>query len=223
MPGGKPKIGAVDLGTAPSPSDIIFNALRESIVHGRLAEGETLRQDAIARMFNVSRIPVREALQRLEATGLAASARYRGMVVKGLNPDEIREIFEFRALVEPDVIRFAVPHQTEQSLRDASELYERFSTEPDPASWSDLNRLFHAALYRDCNRPYYLSVVARSNDLVERYIRHQLEWTQGMDRANREHQAILDACKAKDADKAAELTRQHILDACETLLAFISR
>lgn len=216
-------VAAIDLGTSPSPSDVIFDALRQAIVHGKLAEGASLRQDALARMFNVSRIPVREALQRLEAAGLAASVRYRGVVVKGLNPEEIREIFEFRALVEPDVIRLAVPNQSSKTLRDASELYERFSRETNPALWSDLNKLFHGALYRDCKRPYYLWVVARSNDLVQRYVRHQLELTDGMAEANKQHADILNACKKKDPDLAAEHTRQHILYACDQLLDFVSK
>ncbi|MEO3388501.1 GntR family transcriptional regulator [Mesorhizobium sp. CAU 1741] len=219
----KLNVATIDLGTSPSPANVIFDALRQAILHGKLAEGASLRQDALARMFNVSRIPVREALQRLEATGLAASVRYRGVVVKGLNPDEIREIFEFRALLEPDVIRLSVPHQSAKTLEDAAELYERFSTETNPALWSDLNTLFHGALYRDCNRPYYLWVVARSNDLVQRYVRHQLELTDGMAEANKQHADILRACQMRDPDLAAARTRHHILYACERLIDFVSK
>ena len=63
------KVEAFDIGKRGSSSDVVFDALRDAIIRGQLAEGEILRQDTIAQMFNVSRIPVREALQRLEAQG----------------------------------------------------------------------------------------------------------------------------------------------------------
>ena len=83
------KISAVDLGKTASTADVIYNALRDAIIRGDMPEGETLRQDNIAQIFNVSRIPVREALKRLEAQGLATSVRYKGVVVASMSTSEI--------------------------------------------------------------------------------------------------------------------------------------
>jgi DNA-binding GntR family transcriptional regulator len=77
-----------DLGAASSAADVIFDALREAIVEGTLKDGDLLRQDQIATMFNVSRIPVREALARLEEQGLITNQRYKGAVVSSLSLDE---------------------------------------------------------------------------------------------------------------------------------------
>ncbi len=215
------QIRAQDLAQLASPADVIFDALREGITDGTLAEGEVLRQDNIARMFNVSRIPVREALTRLEEQGLVTTQRYRGAVVASLSLDEIEEIFEFRSLIEPEVVRQSVAAASQESLDLARDYADRFGHEEDPKNWGHLNRQLHYMLYRDCGRPYFLQVVDSALNRIERYQRLQLTLTSGMDRARREHQAIVEACVARDADLAAELTRAHILGAGRSLLDFL--
>ena len=81
------KIRSVDISQMASASTLIFEALRRAIIEGSLAEGEPLRQDDIARRFNASRIPVREALTRLEELGLVRTQRYKGAVVSGLSSE----------------------------------------------------------------------------------------------------------------------------------------
>lgn len=215
------KLQASNLGASASSSDVIHDALRAAIIRGEIGEGETLRQDAIAKMFNVSRIPVREALKRLEAQGLVTSVRYKGVVVSPLSEAEIEEIFEFRAMIEPRLIAHSVPNMTEKSLAHSQSLCDAFATETDAGRWGDLNRLFHSSLYVDAGRSYHYGVVAAANDRIERYIRAQLSLTHGRDRAIAEHQAILDACRAGDANKAAHLTRDHILIASDSLIKFL--
>lgn len=217
------KVHAVDIGKTASAADIIFDALRRAIVEGRLEEGEALRQDQIARLFNSSRIPVREALTRLEQHGLVTTQRYRGAVVSGLSIDEIREIFEFRALLESHVVALAVPRMTPATLAEARTCCVAFAEETDSSRWGALNRQFHYALYRDSGRRYHLRVIDAALDRVDRYLRAQITLTDGMERARREHEGILDACVASDAAKAAELIRAHILGASESLVAFLER
>lgn len=207
----------------PSPADVIFDALRTAIVEGELQEGETLRQDLIAGMFSVSRIPVREALARLEEQGLVTTQRHKGAVVASLSIEEISELFEFRALVEGEAIRLAVLNATDETLSEAAEYAQRFSSETDTAQWAQLNRQFHFALYKPCNRPYYLQVVSQSIDKVARYLRAQLVLTDGIERARREHNAILQAALDRDADLASELTRAHILGASQSLRLFLQQ
>lgn len=215
------KLKATDLGSLPSPADVIFDALREAIVDGSLEDGATLRQDHIARMFNVSRIPVREALARLEEQGLVTTQRHKGAVVSSMSVEEIAEMFEFRALVEGEVIRQSVANIADATLAEARGYAEAFAAEPDSGRWAVLNRLFHYTLYRDCGRPYHLQVVSHGLDKIARYLRAQLVLTQGIERARREHAGILRAALARDADTAAELTRAHILGASRSLTAFL--
>lgn len=216
------KIRTVDITRMASPSEVIFDALRLAITDGSLSEGEVLRQDHIAKMFNVSRIPVREALTRLEEQGLVTTQRYRGAVVASLSFAEIKEIFEFRALVEPEAVRYACANMSEESLALAAARTREFGVVGDPTKWGEINREFHYALYRDCGRAYYLQIINAALNRIERYQRLQLTLTEGMERACAEHQAILDACIARDGDRAAELTRTHILGACNSLIDILA-
>ena len=216
------KLKSVDIAQTASAATLVFEALRTAIIEGELQDGEPLRQDEIARLFNTSRIPVREAISRLEEQGLVKSQRYKGAVVAGLSIEEATEIFEFRALVEGEVIRRAVPQMSAELLAEARTYCEEFAASPDPMQWGGLNRKFHWALYSACALPYHLGVVDNAIDRVDRYLRAQLVMTDGMEKANREHLAILDACEAGDADLACALTRAHIDDAKISLRAHLA-
>src|SRR5512140_2892556 len=97
-----------------SLADAVAERLREQITNGELHEGEQLRQDAIAKEFQVSRIPVREALLHLEAEGLITTVANRGAVVSALSPEEIEELFDIRSVLECHALRLAIPNLTEE-------------------------------------------------------------------------------------------------------------
>lgn len=210
-----------NLGVPSSASEVIFDSLREAIADGALQDGDLLRQDQIATMFNVSRIPVREALARLEEQGLVTYQRYKGAVVSSLSLEEITEMFEFRALLEGELIRQAVVNIRPETLEEASRHAENFASETDSARWGRLNRQFHYTLYKDCNRPYHLQVASNALDKVGRYLRAQLVLTHGFERATTEHAGILQAAIERNGERAAELTRAHILGASKSLVTFL--
>lgn len=207
-----------DLGKAPSASDVILQWLRAAIVAGELKEGEPIRQEEIAGLFNVSKIPVREALKRLEAEGLVLFQKNRGAVVTAFTPSEIAEIFEVRALLEAEATRLSVPNMDAAALERTEACCAAFSAEPDVARWADLNWRFHASIYEHAGRPYQLSLIRSINDRIERYLRTQLALSGGHAAADREHRQILACCKTGDAGAAAGLVRSHIMDACASLL-----
>ncbi|MEM8876658.1 MAG: GntR family transcriptional regulator [Pseudomonadota bacterium] len=216
------KLKSVDISKTASASAIVFNALRKAIVDGDLEVGQPLRQDDIAQMFNTSRIPVREAISRLEEQGLVKTQRYRGAVVSGLSAEEAAEIFDLRALIEPEIIRRSVPLMTEKGLRRARRFCEDFSNSNDPMTWGDLNRDFHSELYAASRLKYHLDVVDNAMDRVDRYLRAQLVLSDGMERASREHLGMLEACEKRDADLAAARTAEHIRGAKESLLEHLT-
>ena len=215
------KFAAVDIRQAASAADLVYEALRRAIIEGDIAEGESLRQEEIAQKFNISRIPVREALFRLEQHGLIATQRYKGAVVAGLSIEEIEEIFEFRALIEAETIRLAVPNLDPETLKAARRHCDAFDRQTDPHRWSEINRNFHYTLYEASRRPYYLQNVRSSLDRIDRYLRAQLTFTKGVPRAGREHEAILAACEKRDPALASRLTRDHILNAGRSLTTFL--
>lgn len=216
------KLKSVDISKTASASSIVFEALRRAIIEGDLTEGEPLRQDEIARLFNTSRIPVREAISRLEEHGLVKTQRYKGAVVSGLSVTEAEEIFDFRALVEPEVIRRAVPQMSQETLAQARDSWAAFSESDDPMTWGELNRDFHSVLYQASGLQYHLDIIDNAMDRIDRYLRAQLVLSNGMERANEEHMGIWQACMDGNAELAAERTRQHITGARESLLQNLS-
>lgn len=135
----------------------VVERLREKILSGELREGEQLRQDAIAAEFQISRIPVREALSHLAAEGLITIVANRGAVVSALSPDEITQLFETRAVLECYMLRCAIANMKEEDFRRAEDILWHFeeSLEKDSEvkSWGQWNWSFHSALYEPANRP----------------------------------------------------------------------
>jgi DNA-binding GntR family transcriptional regulator len=203
-----------------------LDALRERILHGAFPEGEPLRQDAIAEELGVSRIPVREALRQLEAEGLVTFNPHRGAVVSTLSLSEIEELFELRALIELDLLRRAMPRLGAEDVARAREILDVYETalrNGDVASWGEMNWQFHSTLFAPADRPFTLGVAQRLHQQCDRYLRMQLALTHGELRANQEHRAILAAVRKKDARRAGELLREHILGAGRALGDFLRR
>jgi len=207
-----------DLGGAPTSSDVIAKHIRSAIVDGRIKEGEPIRQDEIGALFNVSKIPVREALKRLEAEGLVEFRRNRGVFVTKLSEPEIEEIFEVRAILESAAIQQSVPKMTAATFERAFQHYQSFLQNKDTGEWSALNWRFHSSLYEDAGKPFLMQQIRAMNDRIERYLRVQLTLADGKQKSDDEHLAILHACKVGDAVKAGKLTYDHIMGACASLL-----
>ena len=102
---------------ATTTPDLIAESLREEILRGALAPGQALRQEELADRFGVSRLPVRDALLRLEAQGLVHVFPNRGAFVISLSADEVTEIYEMRLLLEGDILERAVPRMTPDDWR----------------------------------------------------------------------------------------------------------
>ncbi len=215
------RIHKINVGDAPSAADLIFESLRRAVISGALKDGDPLRQEELAQHFNTSRIPVREALTRLEQHGLAQMRRFHGYTVAQMSRQQIEEICRFRALVEGEVVASAASRASKATLALARHTCKAFAKERDPVLWGERNREFHAALYADCGLPYHLEAVHAALDKTERYLVDQLVLTSGMRRARAEHQAILAAFEARDAQLAVKLTREHILGALGTFCDYM--
>lgn len=211
------KLNAPDLGNSPSTSEIITRHLRDAIVAGHFAEDEPIRQDDIARQFNVSKIPVREALKRLEAEGLVMFQRNRGAMVTRLSESELAQMFEVRMLLEDKVLRLAIPNMTEATFTRAESICREFIGENDVGRWAELNWELHACLYEPAQRPFLVNMIRSVNDKLERYLRMQMSLSAGKDRADHEHREILQACRDRDVELAVRLLDAHIAGVCQTL------
>jgi DNA-binding GntR family transcriptional regulator len=218
-----PNIGLVRL-QRQTVGSMTLDAIRDGILHGHYAEGEPLRQDALADELGVSRIPIREALRQLETEGLVTFNPHRGAIVSSLSLDEIEEVFDLRASIEPDLLRRAIPRLTTHQLDQADEVLDRYAVAlrtGDVAKWGVLNWQFHASLYAPAARPVTMNIVQRLHQQSDRYLRMQLALTHGETRASEEHRAIAAAARAHDTKRACQLVRDHIAGAGRSLVAFL--
>lgn len=201
-----------------------LQALRERILRGELLEGEQLRQEALADELGVSRIPLREALRQLQSEGLVTFYPHRGAVVSTLSTEEISEAFELRAVLEPDLLRRAIPNITEAGFIIARKVLAAYNDDlqsGDVSTWGELNWQFHSTLLEPANRPLSLGIVRTLNYHSNRYVRLQLMLTHGETRAMEEHQQILAHCERRETDAACGLLVEHILHAGRSLVEYI--
>jgi DNA-binding GntR family transcriptional regulator len=201
--------------------ETLAEALRERILNGEFKEGEALIQDAIAQEYDVSRMPVREALRQLEACGLVVMHLHNGAVVNSVPTEQIAELFELRALLECDLLARAIPRMTEEHLAASQSVLtalEASYTQADVASWGRLNWEFHRSLYLAADRVQTLTIVQGINLQTDRYIRLQLLLTRGIEDAEKEHREILRLCKRGDAERATTFLGKHIASAGRNLL-----
>ncbi len=197
----------------------VADALRELILTGKYEQGEQLRQDDVAKKLGVSRIPVREAFQQLEAEGLVVNVPYKGTVVSRLTPKEVREYFEIRMSLECDLLCRAIDNMTPEVIARARKNISRMDT-ANPSKWGESNWQLHADLYSVADRPITLEMVKKIHDNLDRYVRIQLSLSERHRiRANEEHSRLVTLCEEGRKNEAIELLQDHISEASKDLIA----
>jgi DNA-binding GntR family transcriptional regulator len=193
-----------------SKTDMVAALIRELIITGELGGGEQLRQRDLAEQFGVSQTPVREAMRRLESEGLVVGDTHRGFTVVEPDAGRVEENFLIRAALESLAASLAATAIDDAGVARLAEMNERMRAlaEDNPA-YVDLNRQFHFAMYEYARSPLLMSLMRllwASLHGGPKVLRTHAE-------SARQHDEILAALRAGDADAAAERTRHHIMDA----------
>ena len=192
----------------------VFQILRNSIINGDLPSGTQLKQDEISTALCVSHIPVREALRQLEAQGLVRIHPNRGATVTQLSRDSLEDMMEIRASISYCLLRRAVPLMTRDDFAQLQEIIEEEKHVAGLMETEALNYRFHELLTKKAGHSTADLIIEILHANMDRYLRSGF-YTGEDARENsiHEHQAILDACREGDAEKAASLLQDHILDA----------
>lgn len=189
----------------------VYEVVRRSIMRGLLPPGTHLMQGQLAEQLQMSTTPVREALRRLAGDGLVRIDAHRGAIVRGLNKEELVEIYEVRLLLEPLAIRKAAERITDAELDEAEALWQRMHDHSDSGQWSELNRDFHAVFARAARSPALIEILRGLRDTSAPYVRLSLAMHPGFSvTANEEHRELLDACRTRDSDRAAAIEAKHL-------------
>jgi len=199
------------------------DTLRVAIVAGVLKPGTPLRQDELATALGVSRIPVREALRRLEAEGLIDFEAHKGARVGSLCPAEIIEISEMRVALETLALRLSVPNLLESDIRESEAILDELDQDLDLARACALHRRFHLGLLLRADRKRLLALIESLYLRVERYLRFQVGQLSYGNQGQSEHRQLLRACAQRNVGLACEILEQHIRIATEKLAFSLER
>ena len=192
-------------------SQQVAEVLRRRILSGELAEGQGIRQEAIAQELGVSRLPVREALVLLEMQGLVTNAKYKGAVVASLSSDEIEEIYALRGLLESFLLEKAIPHIDEATLQQAEAILEQSRDVESIEHWVELNWQFHRTLYQASGMQLALKTLEQILARSDRYFRLQRSMSEHLKDTNEEqHRNIIALLRAGDARAVVVAMREHI-------------
>jgi len=193
-------------------SDRLMEVVRDMILSGAMAPDVPIRQDALAADLNVSKIPLREALVRLEQDGLVVSHPNRGFFARGMSAAEVEEIFELRLKLEPDAAAEACLVADEARQDEALQVLAQLNAAAAGGmpTVGPLNRAFHMALVQPGKRALTAEITTRLHVMADRYVRKHLEHKGRHLTAEAEHQDILQAWLARDADKVRRLVADHL-------------
>lgn len=198
--------------------DQIEESVRTAIWNGAFRPGERIVETVIADQLNVSRAPVREALSILERDGIVVSMPRKGYYVTDFTEKDIREIYEFRILLEVGALRRMIDRFTEEDIARLQEIVSELAEAIDRGdSYSNivsLDFLFHEHICRcaDHSRLFHAWNSMRWQTLMLIGITTRTH-THMVEQPHTLHQQILDAIVDKNLDLAAATLTEHIQDA----------
>lgn len=195
-----------------SVREAAYAHLREAILGGRLVPGERISEPGLAETLGISRTPVREALQRLAHEGLVELVPAKGARVRVLRPEEVREVYEVRALLEAEAARLAARHASLDELAHLAGLLAALDSIPRECYLEQMQvdfefhtRLVEAAHNRTLARIYgdLRSSLALVRSFQQTLSQHP--------KTRQQHQNILHALRQRDPEQAALAAREHVL------------
>ena len=205
------------LGHEKSPrvlAEWVTTILREAILNGQFHLGEKLDQNGIAEELEVSRTPVREAIRKLESEGLVEVRPHRGAFIATVSRQDIRDIYEIRGLLEPEVVRQITPRIPEPVLDELDRSLAKTQTQFDAG---DVSEHFESDIYfhdtvlgfvENSLLKGILDALQNRISIIRRFANskpgpHLVE-------SLREHRAVLQSIRQRDPERAAELMRYHL-------------
>ncbi|OPA95840.1 GntR family transcriptional regulator [Pseudomonas fluorescens] len=201
---------------------VIEETLRNAILDGRLPCGTAMRQQELASLFGVSRMPVREALRQLEAQSLLHVVTHKGAVVAPLIEDNSAETYELRMLLESEALRSSIPLLADADIAEADALISALEQEKDYTEIGRLNRLFHMALYGKAPNQRLLKLVEHGLNEEERFLRFNLEAMGLGETSQEDHRELLNLVAQKKVGESILTLRNHLMRGMEVITTYLN-
>jgi DNA-binding GntR family transcriptional regulator len=201
-------------------ADWAYLQLRRWIQSGALEADQRLDQEQLAGRLGVSRVPLRQALVRLQADGLVVAHPHVGATVAPLSLEHAEDVYAARAALEPMLTERAVRRMDDASIGALEALLDEQQSALEAearALFLDLDRRFHTRLYEVSGYRTSVELVQRLRDLSDRYVAAFQGDARRSQGALREHREIVSACAERDAGKAARLMEEHVRRGIEFL------
>ena len=198
----------------------VFQSIREDILSGRYEQNTELKEAAIGAELGVGRTPVREALRQLELEGLVTIIPNRGAYVNMITAKDVQDIYVIRSMLEGLCVRWATEHITQEQLEELDEIILLSEYHMDKGHSDQLTELdgrFHQILYEASKSRILDHVLSDFHKYVQLARRTSVKTEERAIKSIGEHNEILNAIKAKDAEKAGNLATIHIMHVMENL------
>ncbi len=200
-------------------SDEVYTRLHQAITSGALMPGMKLTIRSIAESFHVSTMPVRDALRRLEATGLVVFGR-RSVTVTLLSPDEVEQVFQIRLRLEQLAAEWAIPRIRPQDLDDLEHILAQMD---DPTlsadQWRVLNQQFHLRFYERAESEHLLRLIRDVWNKVEPYMAIYASRVDDFAEAQQQHRFMLDLIRRGDLSGLLMSTAHHLDYTAQTVVS----
>jgi DNA-binding GntR family transcriptional regulator len=201
-----------------STVEVVHRHLVTALLRGELQPGEWLRQDDLAAALGVSKVPVREALQRLAAEGLVSFEANRGSMVRTLTADDAQEIYALRRAIEPVLLQRSVSRLTIVDLAEAE-----MALDDTAASIGEANWRFHRSLYAGAGWRRGSTIVGTLHTAVAPYVALYTEQLGGWSASDAQHRELLQLGRAKETAKAVAVLESHLAEASSALVTYLQQ
>lgn len=201
-------------------ADEVFHQLRSDIIAMRLTPGSKISEVEIAKQYDVSRQPVREAFMRLGDLNLLEIRPQRATLVRKISMQDLNNTRFLRAAIEVEVVREACKVADEEALKaiDKNLIYQRATVDAnDAAMLKSLDYEFHQLICAAANRLPAFKAIAENKSYTERVCMLELADPESMIETFEGHIAIIDAIKDRDEERAVRMTRLHLAHLDTTL------
>jgi DNA-binding GntR family transcriptional regulator len=208
----------------PPGFETLYQELRVGVLRGELAPGAVVSQVQLARQYNISRAPLREALRMLQYEGLVEAEPGRRSRIALVSAPDLEQLYAQRIVLEALAIRVTVPHLDSgriRELRRRLEEMDELSSAGNFDAWEVPHRAFHSGLVAE-GGARLVATMGELSDHAERYRRILLSQPRAWSSAATEHAAILDACEARDARQAASRLAAHYATTALTVCAALA-
>jgi DNA-binding GntR family transcriptional regulator len=188
--------------------------LADEIVRGALAPGAALDETELAKRFEVSRTPVREAIRQLAASGLIETRPHRGSVVARPDSRHLTGMFEAMAELEALCAGLAAERMTvaeRQALDMSHEDLRALISKGDPQRYHEINEAFHSTVYAGAHNDYLAEITLAARMRVRPFRRAQFRNLGRLAKSHVEHNRVVTAIARGDRDGAANAMRDHIM------------